>query len=130
MRTFLPSGMDPSSHSRVNLAFTTFKLLTPTQPLVLLLAHLFSSFFQHAGHAVSLLQGAECRSFVEKLQAHRGFELILIGAGPNVLSTRNAMGQAHGPLDLPDTRSYILRPSCTHTNFHLFPDCFCSVHLA
>jgi hypothetical protein len=57
----------------VSLAFTTFEFLTPAQLLVLMLTHFLTAFFQHTGHAFSLLRRAECRSFRLKLQATNGF---------------------------------------------------------
>ena len=67
----------------MSLAFTTFKLLTPAQLLVLVLAHFLPAFFQHTGHAFSLLHGAECRSFRLKLQGRRRIKLIMVGPGPS-----------------------------------------------
>gem|GEM_PF-1260266 len=52
--------------SRISLVFATFKLLAPAQLFVLVLAHFFTAFFQHTGHAFALLQVAECRSFLLK----------------------------------------------------------------
>ena len=52
--------------SRVSLCFTTLELLAPAQLLVLMLAHFFTAFFQHTGHAFALLRDAECRSFLLK----------------------------------------------------------------
>jgi hypothetical protein len=41
----------------VSLAFTTQEFLTPAQFLVLVLAHFLPAFFQHARHAINLLEG-------------------------------------------------------------------------
>ena len=66
----------------MSLAFTAFKLLTPAQLFVLVLAHFFTAFFQHTGHAFSLLQKADFRSFCLKLQGHQRIKFIMVGAGP------------------------------------------------